>query len=183
MSESIQEHPPSAPTVSLSQPPPPAPAAPLDPRLRSFVLRTAALVILCVVGVVAVGAWVVLNAGKADSTNPAVATNADATPAAKDETQPNPTMATLGSLTAVHLYQTYLNLGFLADGVEYDAYSDGDAKELLASIADMIDGVDRQLEDLARDSGPRDQQKLTQVRGLIALLRIQAAELRLLGHA
>lgn len=88
-------------------------------------------------------------------------------------------LETVGSLSAAHLYQTYLNLGLLADNTEHDIYNDADAKKMLTTLTDLIDTVDRQLVKFAEGGlGPEDRKKLERVRGLAVLLRIQAAELR-----
>src|SRR5262245_54974985 len=52
----------------------------------------------------------------------------------------------LGGLSAAHVYQSYLNIGLLADGVESEAYSKAEAEQMLATVGNMIDMADRQLD-------------------------------------
>jgi len=85
----------------------------------------------------------------------------------------------MGGLTAAHLYQSYLNIGMLADAAENDVYSTDDAKKLLTTILAWMDNVDGQLVRLAdANLEPDDQKRVTQVRQLTTLLRAQAKELR-----
>lgn len=172
----------------LQQDQPPSTKSPTLAGLRTWIVCAAGLVVLCVAVLVAGGvglAFVLLkpatdSAGSRNGETPEVLRgNSGSRLLVGNDQQPNPVLETLGSLTAVHLYQTYLNLGFLADGVEYDAYTQADAKALLAAIVDMIDNVDQQLRRLGADGlGPEDRENLGKVRSLIGLLRAQASELR-----
>jgi len=84
----------------------------------------------------------------------------------------------LGGLTVAHLYQSYLNIGLLADATENDVYPEADAKKLLASVTEQMATVDQQLANLAEAKlEAEDQQHLARVRQLTALLRTQAQEL------
>jgi len=62
---------------------------------------------------------------------------------------------TIGTVTAAHYYQTYLNVGFIADGKAKQTYADKDARELLASVLSLLNSVDRQLESLGKRPGQR----------------------------
>jgi hypothetical protein len=85
----------------------------------------------------------------------------------------------IGGLSAAHLYQTYLNLGMLADATDGDVYNESDAKNLLKTITVLMDKVDTQLgRVLEASTDPEDKKKLEQVRDLTKLLRAQARELR-----
>jgi hypothetical protein len=85
----------------------------------------------------------------------------------------------VGSLCAVQLYQSYLNVGLLADGVEHEAYSKADAAQILSTIVTLSQTVDGQLQKLA-DSGldNDDRKALDRVRKASALVRTQAAHLQ-----
>ena len=100
-------------------------------------------------------------------------------PIPREPDQAGLALQTLGSLTAAHLYQTYLNLGLLADAAEKGVYNDADARKMLAMLTALIETVDQQLVKFARGGmEPDDRRKLERVRGLTALLRTQASELR-----
>jgi hypothetical protein len=88
-------------------------------------------------------------------------------------------LQTIGTLAAAHYFQTYLNLGFLADGKEKGVYSDQDAREVLRSVLSVLDSVDGQLEALGkRPLGKEDRDSLEQMRAISALLRQQGKELQ-----
>jgi hypothetical protein len=85
----------------------------------------------------------------------------------------------VGGLSAAHLYQTYLNIGMLADATENDVYTEDDARKLLDTIMAWMDNVDKQLARLLDTSlDADDQKKVLQVRGLTGHLRVQGKELR-----
>ncbi len=54
-------------------------------------------------------------------------------------------LSALGGLSAAHLYQTYLNIGMLADGVEGEVYTAEEGLKLLDTVTAMIATVDAQL--------------------------------------
>jgi hypothetical protein len=81
----------------------------------------------------------------------------------------------LGSLSAAHLFQTYLNIGLLADGVESEAYTPAQAEETLLSINEMMDQAETQLEKLTKlGLDAEDNAALEQIRTVAALLRLQS---------
>jgi hypothetical protein len=85
----------------------------------------------------------------------------------------------LGGLTAAHLYQTYLNIGLLADGVEGEIYTPADARKLLATVIGLMDTVDKQLARLPEESLKAEERKaLLRIRSLSVLLRTQIKEVR-----
>jgi hypothetical protein len=88
-------------------------------------------------------------------------------------------LQTIGTLAAAHYFETYLNLGFLADGKEKGVYSDQDAHEVLRSVQSVLDSVDRQLDALGkRPLAREDRESLEQMRAISALLRQQGKELQ-----
>jgi hypothetical protein len=88
-------------------------------------------------------------------------------------------LESVGSLCAVQLYQSYLNVGLLADGVEHEAYSKADAAEILKTIVTLSQTVDGQLQKLADSGLEKDDQKaLDRVRKASALVRTQAGHLQ-----
>ncbi len=85
----------------------------------------------------------------------------------------------LGSLTAANLYQSYLNIGLLADARESDVYTAAEAEKLLDSVTRLLDSVDRQLErTVGGNLKSEDREAVQQTRRLGAQLRSQAGELR-----
>lgn len=93
---------------------------------------------------------------------------------------PDPTsLRTIGTLTAAHFFQTYLNIGLIADGKAKGTYANDDARKMLRSVLSLVDSVDRQLENLGqRTLDQEDCASLQQMRGISALLRQQGAELQ-----
>jgi|SRR5579884_1039291 len=90
-----------------------------------------------------------------------------------------PLVSALGGLTAAHLYQTYLNLGLLADGVEKEVYTTDQGKKVLEEITGLMDTVDRQLSLVPPAALKADDRKaLERIRTVHAQLRTQARELR-----
>lgn len=101
------------------------------------------------------------------------------TPAPAVETKREKVLEALGGLAAAHLYQTYLNIGMLADAWENDVYTDAEAKDLLTKITGVVDRVDRQLADASKSGLEGDDLKAVErTRELTALLRTQARELK-----
>jgi hypothetical protein len=85
----------------------------------------------------------------------------------------------IGGLAASHLYQTYLNVGLLADSVEGDVYEKEEARKLLDTIAGLTSAVEQQLDRVGRQTLKEDEkQALEQARQITANLRTQMRELR-----
>ena len=85
----------------------------------------------------------------------------------------------VGSMAASHYYQTYLNIGFLADGKAQGLYGDKEAKRVLDSLMSVHATVDKQLETVAKlDLEKDDQTSVNQMRKLSGLLRDQGKELQ-----
>jgi hypothetical protein len=90
---------------------------------------------------------------------------------------PEAVIEALGGLTAAQLYQTYLNIGLLADAVEGEVYEKDEARNLLDKVSGLMTEVERQLDRVAQ---PTDEAKkyLDQARSVMAKLRSQSRELR-----
>jgi hypothetical protein len=58
-------------------------------------------------------------------------------------------LETVGLLAGLQLYQTYLNLGLLADASEEDVYEPAEAAQLLGSVVGPLEKVEKQLEKVA----------------------------------
>jgi hypothetical protein len=95
-------------------------------------------------------------------------------------TRPDPaSLQTIGTLIAAHYFQTYLNIGFVADGKRKGSYSNEDAQKVLRSVLSVVDSVDQQLEILGkRILDKEDRESLEQMRAVSALLRQQSTELQ-----
>jgi len=88
-------------------------------------------------------------------------------------------LETVGALTAAHCYQTYLNIGFIADGKAKGAYTNQDANKVLDSVLSLLSSVDRNLAAIGKiDLDKQDRDSLEQMRDLSALLRQQGKELQ-----
>jgi hypothetical protein len=87
-------------------------------------------------------------------------------------------LETVGALTASHCYQTYLNIGLVADAKARGTYSEKDAYKILESVLSLLDTVDRKLADLTKfDLDGRDRESLEQMRKLSRLLHDQGKAL------
>jgi hypothetical protein len=85
----------------------------------------------------------------------------------------------LEGLVGVHLYQSYLNIGVLADATEGDVYGPAEANKLLDRVTALMTNVERQLLRLEEAGKVKDAKSLERSRRIAALLRSQATELRL----
>ena len=143
-----------------------------------------------------VGAWLAVAVipllacgGKASTQEPAPRPSAPA-PAKEDvkasdagkapaATPDAGSLQTIGTLTAAHYFQTYLNIGFIADGKGRGNYSQEDARKVLQSVLSVVDSVDRQLDVLGkRNLEKGDRESLDQMRAISAQLRQQGHELQ-----
>jgi hypothetical protein len=85
----------------------------------------------------------------------------------------------VGALTAANCYQTYLNIGLIADGKAKGTYTTQDASKVLDSVLSLLNSVDRNLAAVAKiQLDKRDRESLEQMRDLSALLRLQGKELQ-----
>jgi hypothetical protein len=88
-------------------------------------------------------------------------------------------LQTIGTLTAAHYFQSYLNIGFIADGKAKASYTNEDARKVLRSVLSLVDSVDRQLESFGKRTLDKDDRdSLEQMRAISAMLRRQGAELQ-----
>jgi hypothetical protein len=84
-------------------------------------------------------------------------------------------LESLGGLSAANLYQSYLNIGLLADGVESEAFTIEGGASTLKIIANCLTLVDKKLAKLDKESlDPEDQGSLERIKAVAELLRIQA---------
>jgi hypothetical protein len=102
----------------------------------------------------------------------------------KDVAPPRPTeerrqlLETVGALTAAHAFQSYLNIGLIADGKAKGTYTDRDARKLLDSVLGLLDSVDKKLAALSKtDLDKADRLSLEDMRTLSSLLHKQGREL------
>jgi hypothetical protein len=99
---------------------------------------------------------------------------------AKTNTERDQLLETIGSLTSAHYFQTYLNIGFVADGKAAGTYTEKDARRVLDSIMSLGNSLDRKLEGLDKiELTKEDRDRLEQLRAVSALLRQQGKELQL----
>jgi hypothetical protein len=87
-------------------------------------------------------------------------------------------LETIGGLSAGHVYQSFLNIGLLADGKAQGTYEDKAALEVLRSVSSLMDTLDRQLDRISKlELAQADRDTIAQVRKASTLLRQQAGEL------
>jgi len=119
---------------------------------------------------------------KEERTKPALNVAASAAEKAQPEKgKPAATLAdnkllleTLGAWGASQVYQSYLNIGMLADAVAHQAYAEGEAYAILATLNGLLQMMDRQLEKVATVIDTEDQAALANIRRLNRLLQTQA---------
>src|SRR5437879_1798427 len=58
-------------------------------------------------------------------------------------------LETVGLLAGLQLYQTYLNIGLLADAAAEDVYEPDEAMQLLGSVVGPLEKIEKQLEKVA----------------------------------
>jgi hypothetical protein len=88
-------------------------------------------------------------------------------------------LESIGSLCAVQLYQSYLNVGLLADAVEHETYAKPEAAQILGTIVTLSQSVDGQLKKLTAEELERDDiESLERVRKASELVRNQATHLQ-----
>lgn len=133
----------------LASPPPPD-------QIRRLMVRLAIATVGTVLLIVAAGVFLTVGALRPSAPRPAAP-----------------------SETGVLLYQSYLNIGLLADAAENDAYPDAEARKLLGTIVSLMDSADKQLDQAAKVGlAAEDGKKLERTRQASVLLRTQANELR-----
>jgi hypothetical protein len=165
------------------QAPQPVPAAPPPwrPSLRQLLLGAAGAVLLVVVVAGAVY-WSRPPASPPPAAGqPApAAPKAAASPAVDAAPKPNERLLEmLGSLSTAHLHQSYLNIGMVADAVENETYTEAQGREMLATVAGLMDVVDRQLARLAKmELNSDDKEAVQHIRNISSLMRVQLVSLQ-----
>lgn len=101
-------------------------------------------------------------------------------PTVTQKTQDETLLSVIGNLEGAHLYQTFLNIGLLADARGKDVYSPQQAAELLDAINLFIDNAAEQLANVPPSSYPTDvDRKEMELAGIVTtLLRRQTRELK-----
>jgi hypothetical protein len=100
-------------------------------------------------------------------------------PAVPTKTTNDRLLEALGCESAVHLYQSYLNIGLIADAVAHKTYTPQEGSNLLSTVAGLMDVVDKQLEGLDKmDIRAEDREGVQRIRALASLMRVQLASLR-----
>jgi hypothetical protein len=85
----------------------------------------------------------------------------------------------LGCQSAAHLYQSYLNIGLIADAVEFKTCTAREGSNMLSIVAGLMDVVDRQLDGLSdMDLRAEDREGMQRIRAISSLMRVQLASLQ-----
>ncbi len=170
---------------------PPAAAPRVGPPRRSLLPTALGALALVVVTAACTAALLHLTSGRSqadrepDEPRTELRARADKPPAPPAKTAPltktarERFLSALGMLSAAQVYQTYLNIGLLADGVESEAYTKAQAEEMLATVVGLLDQGDRQLDAVRQtDLDADDRANVQRIQDLTALLRRQASALR-----
>jgi hypothetical protein len=100
-------------------------------------------------------------------------------PTPKTSIQTTKLLESIGGLCAVQLYQSYLNVGLLADAVEHETYPKAEAIQILGTIVTLSQTVDGQIRKVQSAGLEKDDvDSLERVRKASALVRNQAASLQ-----
>ena len=85
----------------------------------------------------------------------------------------------VGGLSAAYVYQTYLNIGMIGDGVANKTMEAASGKQILGSVVNLVEVIDKQLGALQDGDKLSDDDKrgIAEFRSIIALLRIEGKEL------
>src|SRR5438105_14359241 len=85
---------------------------------------------------------------------------------------------TVGLLSGLYLYQTYLNIGLLADGKAERVYDEKAARAVLGSVVTPLAAVDEQLAKVGKTARtPADRDAVDKLRQIVTLLRQQGRDL------
>ncbi len=108
----------------------------------------------------------------------------DAPPPEKKEAPLSPAdpqaqlLETVGLLSGLYLYQSYLNIGLLADGKAEKTYDEKAARAVLTTILTPLQTADEHLEKVAKlTRTPADRDAVDKLRTVITLLRQQGRDL------
>src|SRR5260221_10881656 len=96
-------------------------------------------------------------------------------PPADDHSQ---LMETVGLLSGLYLYQSYLNIGLIADGKAEKVYDEKAARSVLGSVVTPLDVVDKQLAKVGKAArAEADRDAVDKLRQIVTLLRQQGRDL------
>jgi len=122
------------------------------------------------------------------SAQPASQENADPKGVASTDLNLNGTsllLRAVGTSAGGQLYQSYLNIGFIADGKAEEVYEGDDVEALLLSVAKLVEVLDQDLKSLQDfqaakklDLDEDDRQAIAECRRIADLLQQQASELQ-----
>ena len=133
--------------------------------------RTAVLMLALAVGYLA---------GAVRPFSPALAQPGSSAPSTAAQVQ---TAETVGLLATLYLYQTYLNIGLLADCRAEEVYDDKQVESLLVSQLGPLDAVERQFQSLQKQArSPAERASLEQMQKVIGPLRRQGKHLHAYWH-
>lgn len=98
---------------------------------------------------------------------------------AQVELQRERLLESVGSVSAIQLYQSYLNVGLLADAVRNQSYTKEEAADILNTIVPLMQTVDaqmRKLEDIDLDQD--EAAAVKEVRRISGMISLQAEHLK-----
>ena len=85
----------------------------------------------------------------------------------------------VGLIGGLQLYQTYLNIGLLADGAAEGIYQSNEVFQLLGSVVGPLDRVEKQLDRVAKlKLSKEDVAAVARMKKILGLLRQQGKELQ-----
>ena len=142
--------------------------------MTPYVRRLAVAVIVLAV----TATWPAVSRGQQPSgPSPAPAGQAPQAPTAPADPRAQLT-ETVGLLSGLYLYQTYLNIGLLADGKAERVYDEKAARSVLATVVGPLQAVDKQLAVVGTLAQTEpDRRAVERLRAVTALLRRQSQEL------
>jgi hypothetical protein len=138
------------------------------------------IVVAPLVVVIAVQTWMLAN--RDNQTQAALPVPAQAEPARQEPSAKPPEvrpahnallLETLGASSASQVYQSYLNLGMLADAVAHRAYAEEEAYAILNTLTGFLQMMDRHMDNLAKVIEAEDRNTLDKIRRVNRLLQVQ----------
>jgi hypothetical protein len=103
---------------------------------------------------------------------------ADGDAKATDQEQISELLETVGMLGGLNLYQTYLNVGLIADGKSQGVYGDDDAKELLGSVLTPLETLTERFDKAGKiTTSKEDKAAIARVSKAAGLLKTQGQHL------
>jgi len=86
----------------------------------------------------------------------------------------------VGLFASLQLYNTYLNIGILADAMAAELYPPGDVNQLLGSVVVPLERVEKQLDKISLlKLSKEDLEAVARMKEVAGLLRLQGKELDL----